>query len=67
MITHILLSFEHRKPIPEVTDLIAGRIYMLDNVEKNGECMARILTADQVRMLDGDPGEVPAILKRQAA
>jgi hypothetical protein len=67
MKTHILVSFEHRKPIPDVTDLIAGRIYMIDQVEKNGECMARILTADQVRLLDGDLGEVPAILKRQAA
>ena len=73
MKTYLLLSLEHSKPIPELSDLVAGRIYTMDSIEKNGECAARILTADEVRMLDGntfigyEPAELPAILKRQAA
>lgn len=31
--TYILLKVEHSKPIPELTDLAAGRIYTMDKVE----------------------------------
>lgn len=48
MKTYLLLSIEHKKHIPELADLIAGRIYTMDNVEKNGECSARILTEQEV-------------------
>ena len=52
MKTYILLSLEHKKPIPELCDLIAGRIYTMDNIEKNGECAARILTEQEVKRLE---------------
>lgn len=33
MITHVLLTVEHSKPIPELSDLVAGRVYTMTNVE----------------------------------
>ncbi len=33
MITHVLLTIDHEKPIPELTDLVAGRIYTMTDVE----------------------------------
>ena len=67
MKTYLLISLEHSKPIPDLSDLVAGRIYTMDSIEKNGECAARILTVDEVRMLGVDAEYLPAILKRQAA
>lgn len=31
--TYVLLEIEHRKPIPDLTDFVAGRAYTLDGVE----------------------------------
>ena len=69
MKSYLLLSIEHKKPIPELTDLVAGRIYMMDGVEKNGECTARLLTPAEVILLDDqrDMDDFPALLKRQTA
>lgn len=67
MITYLLVSFEHHKPIPEVTNLIAGRIFTMDKVEKNKHCTARLLDEHELIALGIDPGEVPAILKSKAA
>jgi hypothetical protein len=33
MITHVLLTIEHSKPIPELSELVAGRVYTMTNVE----------------------------------
>lgn len=71
MKTHVLVSIEHKKPIADLSDIIAGRIYTMDNVEKNGECSARILTEHEVMCLEPDimptMDNVPAILRKQAA
>lgn len=32
-VTYILLKAEHPKPIPELTDLAAGRVYTMNSVE----------------------------------
>ena len=50
--TYLLLSLEHSKPIPDLSDLVAGRIYTMDSIEKNGECAARILTEQEVEYLE---------------
>lgn len=31
--TYILLKVEHSKPIPELSDIAAGRVYTLNNVD----------------------------------
>lgn len=33
MITTILLTVTHTKPLPDLTDMAAGRVYCLDGVE----------------------------------
>jgi hypothetical protein len=33
MTTYLLLTIEHSKPIPELPDLVAGRVWSLDGVE----------------------------------
>jgi hypothetical protein len=32
-VTYILLKIEHSAPIPELTDLAAGRVYTMNHVE----------------------------------
>lgn len=31
--TYILLKIDHKAPIPDLTDLAAGRVYTMNNVE----------------------------------
>ena len=49
----VLLDIELSKPIQEITDLIADRVYRMDGVE---DVTASIVEED-----------IPAILKKQAA
>lgn len=57
----VLLTFHTTKPLPaDFLDVIAGRIYTLELVNKQ-ECTATLIT-------DFDDGEeLPAILRKQAA
>jgi len=63
---YLLIEFSTTKPLPaDFTDQIAGRIYIMDAVDKS-ECSARFVDSDFVDFLD-HADEVPAILRKQAA
>lgn len=43
--TFILLEIKHSKPIEEITDLVAGRVYTMTHVE---DVTARLIPEDEV-------------------
>ena len=49
--TYVLLKIEHSKPIPDLTDIAAGRLYTYNNVEN---VTAQVVTAEAAQSLELD-------------
>ena len=49
MRTFILLAIDHRKPIPELANMIAGRAYTIDGVTDAVELKQEELTPEQLQ------------------
>lgn len=49
--TYILLRVEHSKPIPDLTDIAAGRLYTYNNVEN---VTAQAVTAEAAHSMEMD-------------
>ena len=52
MITHILLRIEHTKPLPDLLDLAAGRVYTLSGV--SDVTAAAFIGASGVELVEGE-------------
>lgn len=49
MTSYLLLKLEHTKPIPDLTDIAAGRVYTLDRVN---DVTASLIDERQAKMLE---------------
>ena len=49
MTSYLLLKVEHTKPIPDLTDIAAGRVYCLDRVD---DVTASLIDERQAKMLE---------------
>lgn len=50
-VTYILLKVEHSKPIADLTDIAAGRLYTYNNVEN---VTAMVVTAEAAHSMELD-------------